>query len=79
MVVTDWDKVDAAGNRTRMSSMFRVQKSLITEWMDSVIDGPAPAAANANAAACQTVNSAIAALPPPPNGPPAAGPLFPAQ
>ena len=78
LVITEWDKFDSAGTRTRMSSMFRVQRGLITEWMDSVIDGPAPAAPNVDAAACQTVNTAIATLAPPPNGPPAAGPLFPA-
>lgn len=61
-VITSWDKFDANGNRTRMGSFFRVQRGLITEWMDSQVDGgPAPAQ-NQNSAACQAVN---AALPPP--------------
>ena len=69
-VITRWDKLDAAGKRTRMGSFFRVRNDLIVEWMDSQLDpGPAPAV-NQNSAACQAVNAALA---PPPNAAPANG------
>lgn len=47
---------------TRTASLFRVQKGLITEWVDVVVEerGSA-AAANPNAAACQAVNAALPA------------------
>ena len=50
-----------------MGSFFRVQNGLITEWMDTQIEGAAPAAAaNQNSAACQTVNTTLAAFAPAP-------------
>jgi ketosteroid isomerase-like protein len=57
MVLTE--SVNSQGTRT--ASIFRVQKSLITEWMDVVVDmkGSA-AAANPGSAACQAVNTALA-------------------
>ena len=60
------------GQGTRTASLFRVQKNLITEWVDVVVEakGPAAAAANQNSAACQAVNTALA---PPPNAAPANG------
>jgi len=59
-VITSWDKYDAAGNRTRMGSFFRVQNGLITEWMDTQLDTGEPAAApNQNSGACQAVNAAL--------------------
>ena len=59
-VLTSWDKYDARGNRTRMGSFFRVQKGLITEWMDATLDPAGPAAAaNQNSEACQAVNAAL--------------------
>ena len=46
---------------TRVASIFRVQKSLITEWMEVVVDAQGLAlAANPNSAACRAVNSAVA-------------------
>ena len=57
------ESVNAQGART--ASLFRVQKSLITEWVDVVVEAAGPAAAaNPNSAACQAVNAAL---------PPAAG------
>jgi hypothetical protein len=55
------ESVDSNGTRT--ASLFRVQKGLITEWVDTVVEskGPAPAA-NANSPACQAANTV---LPPP--------------
>ena len=45
---------------TRTASLFRVQKNLITEWMDVVVEAAGPAAAaNPNSAACQAVNTAL--------------------
>ena len=68
-VITKWDKVDAGGKRTRMGSFFRVQNGLITEWMNTQLEGTAPAAAaNQNAPACQTVNTTLAAFAPAPAG-----------
>ena len=32
------------GQGTRTASLFRVQKSLITEWVDAVVEGAGPAA-----------------------------------
>jgi hypothetical protein len=63
LAIARWNKVDAAGNVTKMGSFFRVQNGLITEWMDSAIDGT-PAAANPNSVACQTVNTTLAAFAP---------------
>jgi hypothetical protein len=61
-VITRWDAYDAAGTRTRMGSFFRVRNGLVVEWMDSAVDGTSPATrANPNSAACQTVNTALAA------------------
>jgi len=52
------ESVSANGART--ASLFRVQKGLITEWMDVVVEGAVPAAAaNPNSAACQAVNTAL--------------------
>ena len=62
------ESVNSQGART--ASLFRVQKSLITEWVDVVVEGAGPAAANPNSAACQAVNAALA---PPPNAAPANG------
>lgn len=74
LAIARWNKVDAAGNRTRMGSFFRVQNGLIVEWMDTQLEGT-PIAANPNSAACQTVNTTLAAFAPgPTTGPPAAAP-----
>ena len=52
------ESVNSQGTRT--ASIFRVQKSLITEWMDVVVDAKGPAAtANPGSAACQAVNTAL--------------------
>ena len=67
LAIARWNKVDAAGNRTRMASFFRVQNGLVTEWMNTQLEGAAPAAAaNPNAPACQTVNTTLAAFAPAP-------------
>jgi hypothetical protein len=67
-VITSWDKYDAAGNRTRMGSFFRVHKGLITEWMDTQVDAGGPATApSQNSAACQAVNAALGPAAPPAN------------
>ena len=67
LAIARWNKVDAAGNRTRMASFFRVQNGLVTEWMNTQLEGAAPAAAaNPNAQACQTVNTTLAAFAPAP-------------
>jgi len=64
------ESVTSQGMRT--ASLFRVQKSLITEWMDVVVEARGPAAAaNQNSEACQAVNAALA---PPPNAAPAQAP-----
>ena len=63
------ESVNSQGTRT--ASLFRVQKSLITEWVDTVVEGAAPGAANPNSAACQAVNTAL--TPPPAPAPPAGG------
>jgi len=61
-VITRWDAYDTAGTRARMGSFFRVRNGLIIEWMDSAVEGTSPATrANANAPACQAVNTALAA------------------
>jgi hypothetical protein len=53
------ESVNSQGTRT--ASIFRVQKSLITEWMDVVVDAKGPAAtANPGSAACHAVNTALA-------------------
>ena len=53
------ESVNSQGTRT--ASLFRVQKSLITEWVDVVVEDKGPAAAaNQDAAACQAVNAALA-------------------
>jgi hypothetical protein len=52
------ESVNSQGTRT--ASLFRVQKTLITEWMDVVVETAGPVAApNPNSAACQAVNSAL--------------------
>jgi len=67
MAIARWNKVDAAGNRTRMASFFRVQNGLITEWMNSQLEGAAPAAAaNQSSPVCQTVTTTLAAFAPAP-------------
>jgi hypothetical protein len=56
LVLTESVKSDG----TRIASLFRVQKSLITEWVDVVVEAKGPAAApNQNSAACQAVNTAL--------------------
>jgi ketosteroid isomerase-like protein len=55
LVMTESVKADG----TRIASLFRVQKNLITEWLDVVVEG-AGSAANPNSAACQAVNTALA-------------------
>jgi ketosteroid isomerase-like protein len=56
MVLTESVKADG----TRIASLFRVQKSLITEWVDVVVDAKGPAAAaNPGSAACQAVNTVL--------------------
>src|SRR5665213_1776026 len=53
------ESVNSQGTRT--ASIFRVQKSLITEWMDVVVDAKGPAAtANPGSTACRDVNTALA-------------------
>jgi len=67
LVLTESVKSDG----TRIASLFRVQKSLITEWVDVVVEAKGPAVvANPSSAACQAVNTALA---PPPNAAPANG------
>ena len=52
------ESVDSQGSRT--ASLFRVQKSLITEWVDVVVEAKGPAAAaNPNSAACRAVTNAL--------------------
>ena len=56
LVLTESVKSDG----TRIASLFRVQKNLITEWVDTVVESKGPAAAaNPNSAACQAVNTAL--------------------
>ena len=45
------------GGRQRLTN--RVQKSLITEWVDVVVEGGPGTAANSNSPACQAVNAAL--------------------
>ena len=72
LAIARWNKVDAAGNRTRMASFFRVQNGLVTEWMGTQLEGTAPAAAaNQTSPACQTVNTTLAAFAPAPAAAPA--------
>ncbi len=53
------ESVNSQGTRT--ASIFRVQKSLITEWMDVVVDAKGPAATTSpGSAACQAVSTALA-------------------
>ncbi len=52
------ESVNSQGTRT--AGFFRVQKNLITEWQDVVVEAAGPAvAANPNSAACQAVNAAL--------------------
>jgi hypothetical protein len=75
LAIARWNKMDAAGNVTKMGSFFRVQNGLITEWMNTQLEGTAPAAAaNQNAPACQTVNTTLAAFAPGPAAAPAGAP-----
>jgi hypothetical protein len=67
-VIARWNKIGTSGAVTRMGSFFRVQNGLITEWMDSPVDGT-PAAANPNSAACQTVTATLATFAPLPAPP----------
>ncbi|MDR3475269.1 MAG: hypothetical protein P4M09_26760 [Devosia sp.] len=75
-VITRWNSYDADGNVTKMGSFFRVQDGKIVEWLDAVLEGTDPAAsANANLAACETVNTTLAAQAAPLHGmQPAGGP-----
>lgn len=62
MVLTEVTRVDANGQPMRVAGFFRVQRGLIVEWMDSVVEASGPAAAaNPNSAACQTVNATLPA------------------
>ena len=51
------ESVNAQGART--ASLFRVQKGLITEWLDVVVEGASLAAAANPNSACQAVNAAL--------------------
>ncbi len=74
LAIARWNKIDAAGNRIRMASFFRVQNGLITEWMDSPLEGAVPAApTNQNSPACQTVNKTLAVFASTPAGAAPAG------
>ncbi len=65
MVLTEVTRFDANGQPMRVAGFFRVQRGLIVEWMDSVVEASGPAAApNPNSAACQTLNAALAARAP---------------
>ena len=61
--IAQWTRTDAAGNSVPMGSFFRVQKGLVTEWMDAQLGGT-PVANDPNSAACQKVNSTIASFAP---------------
>jgi len=61
--IAQWTRTDAAGSSVPMGSFFRVQKGLVTEWMDVQLGG-SPVATDANSAACQKVNSTIASFAP---------------
>jgi hypothetical protein len=61
--IARWTRTDAAGNSVPMGSFFRVKNGVIREWMDAQLDG-APIAANPNTAACQKVNTTLAAYSP---------------
>jgi hypothetical protein len=69
-VIARWNKVSANGAITKMGSHFRVQQGLVVEWLDVQLEGT-PTAANANAAACARLNTALAATAAP--GPAAGG------
>jgi hypothetical protein len=60
-VLTRWDETSAQGDVQHMSSMFRVQNGLISEWMyDVPLDGgAADDAAGSNTSACQVVDAAL--------------------
>ncbi len=62
-VLTRWDQTDQQGAVQHMSSMFRVQDGLITEWMyDVPLDttgSSASAGAGSNASACRDVEAAL--------------------
>ena len=61
-VLTEVTRFDANGQPMRVAGFFRVQRGLIVEWMDSVVEASGPAAAaNPNSAACQTVNATLPA------------------
>jgi hypothetical protein len=61
--IAQWTWTDPAGNRVPMGSLIRVQKGLVTEWMDAQLGG-SPLATDPNSAACQKVNSALASFAP---------------
>lgn len=64
MVLTEVIRRDANGQPMRVAGFFRVQRGLIVEWMDSVVEATGPAAAaNPDSAACQTVNGVLPAPP----------------
>jgi hypothetical protein len=67
-VIARWNKTGVSGAATKMGSFFRVQNGLITEWMDSAVDGT-PAVPNPNSAACQTVTATLATFAPLPARP----------
>jgi hypothetical protein len=61
-ILTRWDETDAQGVARHMSSLFRVQKGLITEWMyDASLDGsPSPRGVGGNSsAACRALDAAL--------------------
>ena len=74
LVIARWNRTDASGASIPMGSFFRVQRNLITEWMDVPL-GATALNANANSAACQTVNTRLAAFAPLPVISPPAGAL----
>ena len=61
-VLTEATRFDANGQPMRVAGFFRVQRGLIVEWMDSVVEASGPGVpANPNSAACQTVNATLPA------------------
>lgn len=63
LVAARWNATDDAGKTTKMATFFRVSNGLITEWMDSAVDGE-NAVANPNSSACQSIDAALAAFAP---------------
>jgi hypothetical protein len=57
--IARWERKGVDGSASTMASFFRVQKGLITEWMDSAVDGAIPVA-EPNSAACRSINATLA-------------------